>query len=454
MATQLEASGINGLQEVTTRPNGMSDKPSSQVLIVGAAVVGCLTAIQLAQAGIDSEIIEMLPKSSDDPRSCGYFGAAQLFLDELGIYKLMRSQGFMTRGLCWRTAPIDDGKGGKRTGDIIASQPLCALDDTVFPVGSGLLNLTQGQLNRICIQEALKTGRVRIHFNTQLESVDENTADGVVVTARDVNSGETKQYRGKYLVGADGARSATRKALGLAFPGYTWPERLLATNVMVMNEEEILYHTHYVMSDVHWAVITPLQDPVVGQSTLWRYTVALDPNDPRPDDEIISDANILNHYESIMAGRRPLQVEIRARSIYNIHQRLAPTLRKGNCLLAGDAAHVNNPIGAMGLNTGMLDSDALGKALIMILKEGRSDSVLDIYNDERRKVFQFFVNPTSAENKMRVHHHPPETAVRDDWYFRMMADPSKLTEDQLKESMKPYMETWRTDIRKLAKSMA
>ena len=326
----------------SNKVNGNLFDISKRVLVVGAGPVGCLTALKLGKAGIDVDIIETLPTTSDSPRACGYFGAVHFFLNEVGMYRLIREKGFMTRGLCWRKKPTDDGKGGKRLGDVIAIQPLCAPDDTNFDVGAGLLNLPQADVNKLFLEEALKTGHVQIHFNTELLSIPENSVNGVVALARNVETGEQKQYRAKYLVGTDGARSSSRKALDLPFPGHTWPERLISTNVYLRNNVDPVWHTHYVMDRVNYTVVTPLEDPAVGKTTLWRYTIAADPEDTRDDKELGSDANILRHYEVCMAGPRPLQVQIKDRAVYKIHQRLAPTMRKGNCLLAGDAGHANN----------------------------------------------------------------------------------------------------------------
>ncbi len=316
----------------------------SRVLVVGAGAVGCLTAYKLGRVGIDVTIIEQLPVTSDSPRACGYYGAVHFMLKELGLYDLIRKEGFMTRGLCWRKKPVGDGKGGKGKvfGDMIAIQPLSAPDDTTFEVGAGLLNLPQADLNKLFLREALKTGHVRVHFNTELVSLLQNDPEGVTIQVRDTESSVERQLRATYLVGADGSHSVTRKALGLRFPGHTWPERLIATNVMVHNEFDPMWHTFFVMDPVHYTIATPLEDPVPGKTTLWRYTVASAPDDTRPDEELTTDENIMGLYEDAMAGPRPLNVEIKARSTYKIHQRLVPTMRRGNCLLAGDAAHVNN----------------------------------------------------------------------------------------------------------------
>lgn len=107
-------------------------------------------------------------------------------------------------------------------------------------------------------------------------------------------------------------------------------------------------------------------------------------------------------------------------------------------------------MGALGLNTGMLDADAVADALIMVLKEGRSEDVLDVYSDERRKVFQFMIDPMSSYNKLRIHTNPPEEATKRDWYFRLLNNP---TEKKMLELMKPFFEDWRTNMRKAAEDV-
>lgn len=336
------------------------------------------------------------------------------------------------------------------------------------------MNLTQGKLNRLFLREVLKIGRVKVHFNIKFVSILENSREGVTVLAHDTKTDEEKRYRATCAVGADGSHSPVRKAPGLPFPGHTWPERLISTNVMLKNEP-VPFLTHFTVGRKHWRVCTPLEDPVVGETTLWRWVMAEDPTDNLSDDELISDAYIHKLYERNMPSPRPLQVEIKARTLYKIHQRLAPTLRKGNVLLAGDAAHICN----VGLllyacftiqrdivifclvsianhntadrstrsHTGILDAEALAEALIMVLDEGRSDAVLDVYSDERRKVFQYFVDPTSTHNKLRLQYVPADTAAQDDWYMRIVANP-RPTREQLMGLMKSYFDDWRTDIRK------
>ncbi|OAP56664.1 hypothetical protein AYL99_08776 [Fonsecaea erecta] len=426
------------------------DKTPKSVLVIGGGAVGSLTALKLGQAGVDVDIIERLPETSNAPRACGYFGAVHLVLKEMGIYELVREEGFMTRGLCFRKPPKDDGqgRGGKVFGDIVANLPFCAPDDHLLEPGAGVLNLPQAQLNQLFLREALKTGHVRIHFNHELARILKNDNDGVTVLTRNPSTGAEREFSAKFAVAADGAHSAARKALGLPYPGHTWPERLIATNVRVCNIEETPMHTHFVMHPTHFSISTPLEDPVMGKKTLWRWTLAADPAlDTCSDDELLTDEVIYAHYARCMPGPRPLDVDIVARSVYRTHQRLVPTMRRGNVLLAGDAAHCNHPFGALGLNTGMLDADACADALTMILRDSfPTDLTLNTYSDARRKVFQFFVDPTSTQNKLRVHSHPiVETAAEDDWFLR---DLTHLTPKKAADMVTPYFDVWRTDMRK------
>ncbi|KAJ5936837.1 hypothetical protein N7466_003287 [Penicillium verhagenii] len=412
-------------------------KDKLPVLVVGAGPVGCFTAYRLGKAGIPVRIFEKESTIPSNPRAVGYYGATQVVFQESGLYDLIRAEGFMTAGLCWRTLPIDDGKGGKRLGDVIAAQPLCDPKDPVKGCPSGLLNLRQSQLTNLLLQEALKTGYVTIQFNSELSSIQQE--DGKVTI--DFEDKDLPSAAGCYLVGADGGRSKTRQLVGMPCLGHTWPERLISTDVVLGNYVDPVFHTCFIIGTKNYTIMTPLTEPVLGEKSLWRC--AIPPEDERSDEELLHDDVIQGFYDEVVSGPRPLSTEISAKAIYRIHQRLVPSMRKGRCVLAGDAAHMNNPYGAMGLNTGLLDGDALAEALIMVLNEGRSDDILTSYSDARREVFQYFVDPVTTANKLRLH-LPSETAAEDDSYLRSLQSP---TLEDLEKGARPYFETWRTNMR-------
>ncbi len=99
----------------------------------------------------------------------------------------------------------------------------------------------------------------------------------------------------------------------------------------------------------------------------------------------------------------------------------------------------------MGLSTGMIDADAASDALELIIKRGNSLALLDVYSDERRKVFQMFVDPVSAQNKLRCA-NDPETAM-EDWFLRTL---STASEADMANLGRPFFDMWRTDMSKFA----
>jgi 3-(3-hydroxy-phenyl)propionate hydroxylase len=100
--------------------------------------------------------------------------------------------------------------------------------------------------------------------------------------------------------------------------------------------------------------------------------------------------------------------EVVHRNVYVTHQRVAATFRKGRVLLAGDAAHVNNPIGGMGLNGGIQDAANLCENLARVLLEGAPERLLDLYDLQRRTVAIEFVQEQSIANKNRLEARDPE----------------------------------------------
>ena len=124
------------------------------------------------------------------------------------------------------------------------------------------------------------------------------------------------------------------------------------------------------------------------------------------------------------------------RNLYVTHQRVAVRFRAGRVLLAGDAAHVNNPIGGMGLNGGIQDAANLSEKLVQVLVEGADARLLDLYDRQRRAVAVEFVQQQSIANKKRLEAREPETRKRNlDELRAIAADPEKARDFLLRTSM-------------------
>src|SRR6185312_676262 len=102
------------------------------------------------------------------------------------------------------------------------------------------------------------------------------------------------------------------------------------------------------------------------------------------EDEILSDASIQRRLQRVFA--RPEPYEISHRTLYSVHQRVAEAYRKGRCFLAGDAAHLNNPLGGMGMNGGIHDGFNIAQKLVAILRQGKDAALLERYELQRRPV--------------------------------------------------------------------
>lgn len=319
-----------------------SDNTKKQlpVLISGAGPVGLLSALRLAQAGINVVVLEREPALNDLPRATGYFGASLLTFQKAGVLEKIRQRGFAAAGICWRKPLKDDGNGGKALGDMVASLPLAA-DDTPGNI-TGTICLAQSKLTKLLFEEVLATGRVVVHFNSEITGV-ENGEESVNAFVKSTIPGAPNSYEGSFLIGADGASSAVRKSLGISLKGHTWPDRLIAIDVYVETppfEENI--STHMIIDPIHYGLTTPIDPPILGKRSLHRWSVATAPDDPRSDEELESDESVFELLEKFIPGPRPLKAELSRASTYKLHQRCAGTMRRGRCLLAGDAAHINN----------------------------------------------------------------------------------------------------------------
>ncbi|KAL1884609.1 hypothetical protein Plec18167_002199 [Paecilomyces lecythidis] len=425
-----------------------SSHSKDKVIVIGAGPVGLMTALRLAQVGIRADVIEKEEDLSQQPRAVGYHGGALIALKRTAVYEKAKKAGFTGKGICWRKPLIDDGPNGKKLGDIIAHLPFAGNEDTIDEQGNPVLYLPQPKLTRLFYEACIETGLVNVFFKRELCDLH-NDLDSVTAIARNAEGG-LESYRGAFLVGADGGKSATRKLLKIPFKGHSWPERIVAIDLLMEDKNiDPAFYTSMIIHPINFGLVTPLEPIKDGQKTLYRCSIAVDPKDPRTDEELVSDAHVKYILDKFAPGPRPLDVQILNASPYRTHQVCASTMRRGRCLLAGDAAHMNNPFGALGLTSGLLDADALADTLDLIINEGKPMDLLDVYSDARRKAFQTFVDPVSTQNKLRCA-NDPETAT-EDWFLRSMINPNP---EESEEFNKMFFDVWRTDMRKLISKTA
>jgi 3-(3-hydroxy-phenyl)propionate hydroxylase len=266
-----------------------------------------------------------------------------------------------------------------------------------------------------------------IRFSTEFETATQ-TADDVTATVKTPNGRE--EIRAAYVIGADGGRSAVRKAMGVDFPGYTWPERFLVAGT----RHDLAQHGYtpnaYVADPMIFSAIFKM--PYDKPPGLWRV---LFPTDAEvPEEEVLSAENVERLLQGLIP--KPTPYVIVHKGTYRVHQRVASSFRTGRILLAGDAAHVNNPLGGMGLNSGIHDACNLYPKLTAVIRNEADDAVLDLYARQRRTITVDFVQAISTRNKRLLEERDPQIrALRLDEVRRTAADPKLCREFLLKSSM-------------------
>jgi 3-(3-hydroxy-phenyl)propionate hydroxylase len=219
-------------------------------------------------------------------------------------------------------------------------------------------------------------------------------ADRVTVTAQ--TPGGLERFEADWLVGADGGRSAVRKCAGVEFEGYTWPERFLVASTTDDYARHGYTLNAYVSDPEEWVALFKMPDD--GPPGMWRVIFPV----PEEEDESLTLAE--SEVERRMQRFQPRQgvYPIKYKSIYKVHQRVAKDFRVGRVLLAGDAAHLNNPIGAFGLNGGIHDAYNLTGKLGRLCRREADSELLDLYVRQRRTVNLEYVQEVSIRNLKRL----------------------------------------------------
>ena len=367
------------------------------VLIVGAGPCGLLTALGLAQSGCKVTVIEADPVLSDAPRATVYMQSTLAALESFGLLDDVAAVSLVGKGFaCW--IPEFGFKA-------VASQDV--MRGITYDY---VLHCGQDKVARIAMRHAEALG-TQVRFRHRLVAVAQ---DGQGATATVETPAGAKQLRADWLIGADGARSTVRKLMGVDFEGHTWATRFVATNVYYPFDKDGFEASNFVLDPDHGRVVA-----AIDREGLWRLTYSEDA--ALPEDSFLE--RLHQRYRHFVP--EGATYEIAAARPYTIHQRAATTLRRGRLLLAGDAAHATNPMGGMGLTTGIWDSCILSDILAAVIQGGETDDILDRYSDERRRVFWEISSPNATLNKRMMEEKDPEQRRIDMETVRAgMADPT------------------------------
>lgn len=388
-----------------------------RVLISGGGPVGLLCAWMLGRRGISVRLFDNNPHLQADPRAATTHPATLDLLGEVGLADDMARVGLV--------APIFQFWDRPANQLVAQFHHSILANDTKHPF---VVQCEQFKTSSLLLERVRKLSNVEVMFDHEVVDLHQS-ADTVSVDVRGPDG--TRTHSGIYLIGSDGGRSVVRKRSEIAFDGFTWPERfiVLTTPFDFEGERGYCYRSYFAEPGAWCNCFKVSAD---GPPGLWRTVFPTEPS--QTDDVLLSDQGVQARMRLFFPSDKPY--EIVHRNLYVTHQRVAATFRKGRVLLAGDAAHVNNPIGGMGLNGGIQDAVNLSDKLIGVLLEGQSDQVLDLYDLQRRTVAVEFVQEQSIANKKRLEESDPAIRQKNlDELSRIADDPARARQFLLRTAM-------------------
>jgi 3-(3-hydroxy-phenyl)propionate hydroxylase len=388
---------------IQKQPSIMPTYPD-RIVVIGAGPVGLCLSLALAQADLKVCLVEAL---GDDnfleqvPRAGTNHPATLEMYDRIGLYEKLEPRGII--------APVFH-YWDRHEGKLIAAFDHAHLkDDTRFPY------VLQCERIKI-VEEALKMAKahpnIDLRLNTEFVAFEQD-ADGIVAGV--VNAaGEKETIAGRYIVSGEGARSILRKELGIAFEGFTYDDRTLNIEVAYDFTQHGYAHRNYISDPQEWSNLFHWKGP----PDRWRVHF---PTDPKADEEALMRPEALQaQMQRFLPTAKPF--DIVGSNLYVVHQRVADKFRAGRAILAGDSAHVNSPIGAMGMNSGVHDAINLADKLIAIARGEVDQSVLDRYERQRRHGAIAHTQAQTIRNKRLLAEQDPAVRRRNHDELRRTAE--------------------------------
>jgi len=382
------------------------------VVVIGAGPVGLVNACLLADAGISVSILEAAPELPRDLRASTFHPPTLDMLDRFGVVGSLIEQGLICPEWQFRD---------RKTGIVCIFELKHLEGDTAYPYR---VQCEQWRLGEMLEKRLQSDTKARIRYGARATAV-RPVGDRVEIDVTD-ETGKSQTVDCAFCIGADGIGSIVRQSIGARFDGITIPELYLTVSTTYDFAQSLprLSDITYISDPDEWYVL-------IRTVKLWRALFPV--NADLSDSQVTSPEMTERLLQGVVARREPY--EVLHRTAYRVHERVASTYCTGRLVIAGDAAHVNNPLGGMGLNGGIHDAFNLATTLIEI-GNGASIDLLGRYERQRRKVALDVVQQTALRNRSILNTREP--AARAAYYQELrdtVADPDRHRDYLLRTSM-------------------
>jgi 3-(3-hydroxy-phenyl)propionate hydroxylase/6-hydroxy-3-succinoylpyridine 3-monooxygenase len=359
----------------------------ASIIVVGAGPVGAVTALALGRRGLRVTVIERDESPNMSPRAIVYLHPLLPDLDRLGLLDDMRERGHIDHeGFNLHLVALDE----------VLSAPNTEIEGlTPTPYN---IHLGQGAFVRLVLEHLETMGNVDVRWRTSVRDVVQDR-DAVSVSVE--VDGELETVHADWLVAADGARSTVRDLIGARLEGTTWDERFVAVNL-----RHDFRARGFRSSNLYAHPTLPAVIAQIDADGLWRCT--FQEAGDLPEEGL--GGRVDDYLHALLGDDADFEVvEYRP---YRMHQRQSTKIHDGRVLLVGDAAHVTNPTGGLGLTTGLYDVLALEEVLPAVIEGVADDSALDRFAQDRARVFSEVSSPTASNLKNLVYGGLPAEELR------------------------------------------